>query len=541
MKNKNNKTKYVFVLGGVLSGVGKGIAGSSIGAILKAKGLKVSMQKCDPYLNVDAGLLNPDEHGECFVTHDGAETDLDLGHYERFLDIETNKYSITLSGAIYKELIERERSGKFGGKTVQLVPHFTGMVQEKILRAGEGSDIHIVEIGGTVGDYESLGFLEAIRTFATKVGRSNCLFVSVVYVPYINTSKEYKSKPAQNALKDLRGFGIIPDVVVVRTDKNCGKEILDKIALFSGISEDAVVNLPDIKSVYDVPLNVLKSGVLNILDEFTGNSKKPDMKNWEDLSEKRARKYNKTVRIGLVAKYVGNEDTYMCVTEAIKAAAFDNDVNLELVWINAEKATEKDFADVDGLVVPGGFGERGADGKIAAADFALKNNKPYLGLCLGMQVAVIAAARRGGLQNANSEEFGASEQAANNVIYIMEDQRGKESTGASMRLGDYPAKVKKSSFAGKIYAKNGAKSEGDYLMVTERHRHRYEVNKKFSEQIENGGLVFSGLSPDGKLVEFVEAPGCKFFVATQAHPEFRSRPMRVHPLFREFIKNTISE
>lgn len=536
MKNKNN-TKYVFVLGGVLSGVGKGITGSSIGAILQAKGLKVSMQKCDPYLNVDAGLLNPVEHGECFVTNDGVETDLDLGHYERFLDFETNKYSITLSGAIYKELIERERAGKFGGKTVQLVPHFTGLVQEKIERAGEGSDIHIVEIGGTVGDYESLGFLEAIRTFANKVGRKNCLFVSVVFVPYINTSKEYKSKPAQNALKDLRGFGIIPDVVVVRTESNCGKEILNKVALFSGISEDAVVNLPDVDSVYDVPLNVLKSGVLNILNDFAGDDTKPNMRKWEELSEKRARKYDKTVKVGLVAKYVGNDDTYMCVTEALRAAAFESEVNLEIVWINAENATKNEFARVDGIVVPGGFGKRGVEGKIAAADYALAEDKPYLGLCLGMQVAVIAAARRGGMKNANSSEFGAGD--GEDVVYIMEGQTGKESTGASMRLGNYCAKIKENSLVGKIYAKNGEEAKKGEVLVTERHRHRYEVNEKFINFIEKGGLEVVGKSPDGKLIEFVEAPNCTFFVGTQAHPELKSRPMRVHPLFSAFFKSFV--
>jgi CTP synthase len=523
---KDTKTKYIFVTGGVLSGVGKGITAASIGAILQAKGLKVSIQKCDPYLNVDAGMLNPVEHGECFVTHDGAETDLDLGHYERFLDIETNKFSITLSGAIFKELIDKERAGKFGGKTVQLIPHFTNLVQEKILRASEGSDVHIVEIGGTIGDYEGLSFVEAIRLFANKVGRRNCLYVSVVYAPWINTSKEFKTKPAQNALKDLRGFGIIPDVVCVRTERPAPRGICEKVANFSGISEDAVVNLPDIASVYDVPLNVLKSGVLAILDDFVGDRKEPDMKGWEELSKKRAKKYTKTVSVGLVAKYVGNEDTYICVTEALKSAAYENGVSLDLKWINAEEATEDDFASVDGLLVPGGFGVRGVEGKIAAAAYALEHDKPYLGLCLGLQTAVIAAARRGGLARANSEEFDA--ETPENVIYIMAEQKGKENTGGTMRLGDYTAKLIDSTRVAKIYG------TGD---VVERHRHRYEVNQKYMKEIEKGGLRVSGVSPDGKLVEFVEAPDLKFFVATQAHPEFKSRPMRVHPLFLEFIKS----
>lgn len=525
---KNKLPKYIFVTGGVLSGVGKGITAASIGAILKAKGFQVSLQKCDPYLNVDAGLLNPVEHGECFVTHDGKETDLDLGHYERFLDFETNKYSSVLSGALYQELIEKERNGGFHGKTVQMVPHFTDLVQEKIAQASKGSDIHIVEIGGTVGDYEGLAFIEAIRLFANRVGRRNCLYVHVVYVPWINTSKELKTKPAQNALKDLRGFGIIPDVVVCRTERPAPRAICEKIAAFSGIPGEAVLNLPDIDSVYDVPFNVLKSGVLEILNDFVGDEREPDMSRWQEFSRLRERKYARKVRVGLVAKYVGNEDTYICVTEALKAAAAWNKVGLEIVWINAETAGEAEFAAIDGLVVPGGFGVRGTEGKIAAADYALAHDKPYLGLCLGLQMACVAAARRGGVANANSEEFGASEEAENNVIYIMEGQKGKESTGGTMRLGDYPARLVKGSRVAEIY---GATD------VVERHRHRYEVNQKFLLEIERGGLVVSGISPDGKLVEFVEAPEKRFFVATQAHPEFKSRPLRVHPLFMEFVKS----
>ena len=563
---KNKKCKYIFVTGGVLSGVGKGITAASMGAILKAKGYKVTMQKCDPYLNVDAGLLNPVEHGECYVTHDGVETDLDLGHYERFLDFETNKYSITLSGGIYKELIEKERSGGFHGKTVQLVPHFTNLVCEKIERASANSDIHIVEIGGTVGDYEGLPFIEAIRLFANKVGKRNCLYLSVVYVPFINTSKELKTKPAQNALKDLRGFGIIPDIVCVRTEKPCPRAICEKIAAFSGISSDAVVNLPDINSVYDVPFNVLRSGVLQILNDFVGDDSEPDMTRWEEFSKRRNAKHDKTVKVGLVAKYVGNDDTYICVTEALKAAAAWNDVDLELKWVNAEElasevssssadalltrrtsstarsatpaSSNKSSAielleDCDGIVVPGGFGLRGMEGKIKAASYALENNKPYLGLCLGLQMACVAAARRGGLVHAGSEEFLASEDYRKprdfkNVIYIMPGQEGKESTGGTMRLGDYPAILEKGSKVAKIYKKQ---------KVVERHRHRYEVNQEYLLEIERGGIVVSGTSPDGKLVEFVEAPDCKFFVATQAHPEFKSRPLAVHPLFMEFIRS----
>ncbi|MBR2989538.1 CTP synthase [Candidatus Saccharibacteria bacterium] len=550
MANKNTKCKYIFVTGGVLSGVGKGITAASMGAILKAKGYKVTMQKCDPYLNVDAGLLNPVEHGECFVTHDGVETDLDLGHYERFLDFETNKYSITLSGGIYKELIERERAGGFHGKTVQLVPHFTDLVQEKIRKASAGSDIHIVEIGGTVGDYEGLPFIEAIRLFANSVGRRNCLYLSVVYVPWINTSKELKTKPAQNALKDLRGFGIIPDIVCVRTEKPCDRKICEKIAAFSGISSDAVVNLPDIQSVYDVPFNVLKSGVLEILNDFVGDDKQPDMKKWEKFSKMRNKNHDQTITVGLVAKYVGNEDTYICVTEALKAAAAHHDVNLDIKWINAETVTDEQLASVDGIVVPGGFGLRGVEGKIAAATYALEHDKPYLGLCLGLQAACIAAARRGGLKGAGSEEFLNDENYKKpkdfkNVIYIMADQKGKEQTGGTMRLGDYDAILKKGTKTAAIYQKeyddkcyiDGTEplKSGD-VKVVERHRHRYEVNQKYLKEIEKGGLIVSGASRDGKLVEFVEAPDKTFFIATQAHPEFKSRPLAVHPLFYHFVK-----
>lgn len=525
-ENKNKECKYIFVTGGVLSGVGKGITAASIGAILKAKGYKVSIQKCDPYLNVDAGMLNPVEHGECFVTADGVETDLDLGHYERFLDIETNRYSTTLSGALLKELIDKERRGGFHGKTVQLIPHFTNLVQEKIKRASEGSEVHIVEIGGTVGDYEGLSFIEAIRLFANRVGRQNCLYVDVVYVPWINTSKELKTKPAQNALKDLRGFGIIPDVVCVRTEKVAPRAICEKIAAFAGIRSGAVVNLPDIESVYDVPFNVLKSGVLEILNEFMGEEGEPNMKIWKDFSRRRAKEYEQKVKVGLVAKYVGNEDTYICVTEALKAAAAWVGVRIEIRWINAEEARAEDFAKVDGLVVPGGFGVRGVEGKIHAAEYALEKDVPYLGLCLGMQVACIAAARRGGVKMADSEEF--EMEGAEHVIYLMPGQKGKESTGGTMRLGNYPAKLIAGTRTAKIYGETE---------VVERHRHRYEVNQKYLPAMEAGGIRVTGKSPDGKLVEFIEAPNCKFFQATQAHPEFKSRPLKVHPLFQEFVKS----
>jgi len=519
------KQKYIFVTGGVLSGVGKGITAASIGAILQAKGSNVSIQKCDPYLNVDAGLLNPKEHGECYVTKDGAETDLDLGHYERFLDVELTQKSATLSGRLLSQLIADERAGKFNGQTIQLVPHLTGAIQDAIELAGEGSDVHIVEIGGTVGDYEGLSYVEAIREFASRVGRENCLYVHVVYVPFIQTSKEFKSKPAQNALNDLRGFGIVPDCVVVRTDDPAPGNIADKIAAFSGVRKDAVILLSNAKTVYEIPLTIDASGINAVLERFTGNTKKADLSKWKKLAIAQETEYTKKVRIGMVAKYLDNEDTYISVIEALKAAAWQEEVGLELVWLNAEEANSEDFSGMDGLLVPGGFGKRGIEGKVAAATYALETKKPYLGICLGLQVAVIAAARRAGLKDANSTEF--EPDTKSNVVYIMKDQKGKESTGGTLRLGDYVAQLTPGSKAAETY--------GD-TEITERHRHRYEVNQSFSAQINEGGLTISGLSPDGTLVEYVEANDSPYFVATQAHPEFKSRPFRPHPLFVGLIK-----
>ena len=516
------KQKYIFVTGGVLSGVGKGITAASVGAVLQAKGASISIQKCDPYLNVDAGLLNPAEHGECFVTKDGAETDLDLGHYERFLDIELTQKNATLSGRLLQELIEDERAGKFGGKTVQLVPHLTRAIQKAILKAADGSDIHIVEIGGTVGDYEGLSYIEAIREFAWKVGRENCLFIHVVYVPFIGTSKEFKTKPAQNALGDLRGFGIVPDVVVVRTDTPAPKAIAEKISLFGGVPPENVLLMPNADTVYRVPVTVAESGLHDVLTKFSGLKKQPDFLMWKKILHPTASV--REITVGLVAKYMDNEDTYLSVLEALKAAAWQEKTTLKVTWINAEKASEAEFKKVDALLVPGGFGERGVDGKIAAAMFALENNVPYLGICLGLQAAVIAAARIGGLTQAHSSEFSKTKQ---NVVYIMDGQAGKESTGGTLRLGNFKAHLRPGSKVAEAY--NGT-------TVTERHRHRYEVNLAFLSEIEQGGVVVSGTSPDGKLVEFIEATANDYFVATQAHPEFRSRPLRPHPLFVGLIK-----
>jgi CTP synthase len=517
--------KFIFVTGGVLSGVGKGISAASIGAVLQAKGATVSIQKCDPYLNVDAGLLNPAEHGECFVTIDGAETDLDLGHYERFLDLELTQKNATLSGKLLQQLIADERSGKFGGKTVQLVPHLTGAIQDAIQLAADGADVHIVEIGGTVGDYEGLSFVEAIREFAGRVGRENCLYVHVVYVPFIGTSKEFKTKPAQNALNDLRGFGIVPDCVIGRSDSPAPESVARKISQFSGVREDAVVLLPNASTVFEVPITIAASGINDVLTRFTGNDKEPDLSKWRKIVEAQAKDHDRTVSVGMVAKYMESEDSYISVLEALKASGWQEDVAVDIKWINAENCDESDFAAVDALLVPGGFGERGVPGKIAAATYALEHGKPYLGLCLGLQVAVIAAARRAGLTDANSTEFDPNTE--HNVVYIMDGQQGKESTGGTLRLGNYDANLQEGSKVAEAYGTTD---------IVERHRHRYEVNKQFVADIERGGLIVSGTSPDGRLVEFIEAKDNPFFVATQAHPELKSRPNRPHPLFVGLIK-----
>lgn len=519
------QTKFIFVTGGVLSGVGKGITAASIGAVLQAAGKTVSIQKCDPYLNVDAGLLNPREHGECFVTRDGAETDLDLGHYERFLDIELTQKNATLSGRLLSQLIADERAGKFGGQTIQLIPHLTRAIQKSIREASQGSDVHIVEIGGTVGDYEGLSFVEAIREFAYTESRENCCYIHVVYVPFISTSKEFKSKPAQNALNDLRGFGIVPDAVVVRSDDKAPQSIARKIALFGGVPEHAVQMMPNVDSVFSIPSIVASNGLMKTLDDLLGEELKPDLSAWDELVKRQKAKNKQSVSVGIVAKYLDNEDTYISVVEALKAASWAEGVDLQLKWIDAEKVTDADLEPMDALLVPGGFGNRGIEGKIVAARYALDHNKPYLGLCLGLQVAIIAAARKAGLKDANSTEF--VPDAKQNVVYIMDGQQGKESTGGTLRLGDYPARLGEGTLAARLY---GA------IDIVERHRHRYEVNQKYIADYEKAGVYVSGTSPDGKLVEYIEAPANRYFIATQAHPEFRSRPMRPHPLFAGLVK-----
>jgi len=528
MERTTNTTRYVFVTGGVLSGVGKGITAASLGAVLKARGLKVTIQKCDPYLNVDAGMLNPAEHGECYVTKDGAETDLDLGHYERYLDIELTQASSTMSGRLLRQLIDDERSGKFQGKTVQMVPHFTDAIQSAIMTAGQGSDVHIVEVGGTVGDIEGLAFVEAIRELSGKVGRNNCIFAHVVYIPYLSTSKEYKTKPAQMAVRELRSLGVMPDLLLARTEGPSANHIVGKLSMFGGVPPEAVVLLPNARTVYEVPLTLEENGVDEfVLNRFGMQADTANMKQWHDIVLAATTKRDHTVKVGIVAKYLDNEDTYFSVIESLKFAAWKQEVNLEYYWVDAE-ALEKDGTDsleqYDAILVPGGFGSRGVEGKIAAAAYAMEHNKPYLGICLGLQVAAIAGARKSGLHDANTTEV--NTETPDPVIYIMEGQEGKESTGGTMRLGDYTCVITEGSLAEKVY---GARE------IVERHRHRYEVNQKYRDQLEQAGLQITGLSPDGRLVEMIERPENDYFIATQAHPEFRSRPNRAHPLFDSFL------
>lgn len=523
------KTKYIFVTGGVLSGVGKGITAASIGNILKSRGLKVNIQKCDPYLNVDSGTLNPAEHGECFVTKDGAETDLDLGHYERFLDVELTQSSSVMSGRIFQKVISDERAGKYLGHTVQIVPHFTRAIQEYILEASRGFDVHIVEIGGTVGDYEGLAFIEAIREFAAKVGRENCLYGHVVYLPYLGASKEIKSKPAQNATRDLRSFGITPDLLIARSEMPAPESLIKKLSMFTGVEEQAIAMLPNAKTVYQVPITLEEQGIGNYIAKRLGFlDSLADNGDWEKLVKKVLNKPSKTVKVGMIAKYMDNEDSYMSVIEALKSAGYALDVNVEISWINSEKITDElapsVLSKIDGIVVPGGFGSRGVEGKISTAGYAIDQKMPYLGLCLGMQVAAIAFARRHGFKNANSTECDVD--AKEPVIDIMANQKANHDLGGTMRLGNYPCSLKARSLARLLY---GASK------VQERHRHRYEFNNKYQTTLEKAGMVFSGIYEKANLVEVIELKDHPFFVATQAHPEFRSRPNRPHPLFAGFI------
>lgn len=533
MKSKTKKqTKYIFVTGGVVSGLGKGITAASLGKILSSRGFLVNMQKCDPYLNTDAGTLNPSEHGEVFVTHDGAETDLDLGHYERFIDRELDRSSSVISGQIFSSVIENERKGKYLGKTVQIIPHVTDEIQRRIIDAGKGFDIHIVEIGGTVGDYEAMAFIEAVRQMKHKVGQENVLYAHLVFLPYLEASKEIKTKPAQNSVRDLREAGVLPDVLFVRTDHPISAEALNKMSLYCDVDKDAIVALQTAKSVYEVPLTMEDTGIGEyILKKLQLSNNKPDLNTWKDLVESIPR-LDKKITIGVVAKYMSHEDTYMSVFEAIRAAGWHNNVDVDIRWINAENLNyiAQDISEVDGIVVPGGFGIRGVEGKIAAARYARENCVPYLGLCLGMQVAVIEFARYVlGTDNVNSTEF--DRDTKNPVIHIMPGQLGVQ-LGGSMRLGDYQCHITKNSRAHLAYQKT---------KISERHRHRYEFNNKYLDLLSSKGMVFSGINPESRLTEIVELENHPFFVASQFHPEFKSRPNRAHPLFIDFIGTSVRQ
>jgi CTP synthase len=533
---KSKPTKYIFVTGGVISGLGKGITAASIANLLKARGFKVNLQKCDPYLNVDAGTLNPREHGECFVTYDGAETDLDLGHYERFLDDELTQSSSLMSGRVLLKVIQDERAGKYEGDDVQIIPHLTAAIQKYIVDASLGFDVHIVEIGGTVGDYESLSFIESIRELGMKVGLDNCLYVHLVYLPFLEASQETKTKPAQNSVRELRGLGIKPNVLVARSEKNTANgSIIKKLSLFTGVDEDAIVLLPNAKSIYEVPITLEDSGIGKVITRQLGlPNKKAELKRWRELVNLATTNFNQTINIGLVAKYLDNTDTYLSVFEALKAAAWWNKTNLKISWINAEdydspnKIIDKGLSDYDGILVPGGFGKRGLEGKVKAAQYAFKNNIPYLGLCLGLQMAVVAAARNHGIKDATSFEL--NPKSKNLVINTMADQKGKEMTGGTMRLGDYSCRIEKGTLAEKVYGRRE---------IIERHRHRGECNNKYKDKYISWGIKASGINPENNLVEIIEGINHPFFLASQFHPEFKSRPSRPHPMFDGFIKAVV--
>jgi CTP synthase len=553
---KSKQTKYIVVTGGVLSGIGKGITAASLGALLNCVTEKITVQKLEPYFNVDSGTLNPKKHGECFVTSDGKETDLDLGHYERFIGRNLNRDCVILSGGLYTEMLKRERSGYYEGNDVQLVPHMTNLIQEKILEASKDSDVHIMELGGTVGDYEALGYIEALREMSIKYGRENFVFCHVAYVPFLKVSSEFKTKPLQNSVRDLREYGIIPDLIVARCEETPKNNYIErKVAPFVGVSQEQIIVLPNADTIYRVPETLWEKNVHEyILNKFGFKWDK------KDVSKKMKERWGKVlqmietsrklpeVKIGVIAKYLDNMDSYYSVVESLKIASGFAKAKLNLVWIDAEKLekmkpvdVKKILDEVQGILVPGGFGSRGIEGKILAATYALENNKPYMGICLGLQVAVIAAARRAGVKNANSEEFDKEARSKDrNVVYIMNDQVGKENTGGTMRLGTYTCHVEKNTLAEKTFAEQ-MKEKKQIGFIEERHRHRYEVNQKFKDQIAKGGVRFSGFSKDKKLVELVERvdsdkKDAAFFLATQSHPEFLSRPWSAHPMFLEFIR-----
>jgi CTP synthase len=522
-------TKHIFVTGGVASSLGKGLTASSLGRLLKSRGLRVTMQKLDPYINVDPGTMNPFEHGEVFVTEDGGETDLDLGHYERFIDENLLRTSNATTGAIYSSVISKERKGDFLGKTVQVVPHITNEIKDRILRiSDEDVDVVITEIGGTVGDIEILPFLEAIRQFRNDVGRDRVCYIHLTLVPLIGPTGEHKTKPTQHSVSDLRSMGIQPDVIVCRSNTPISEGQKKKISNLCDVPVEAVINCADARNIYEIPLVLRSEGLDDYVCKLLDLPGEPDLRAWEALVELIDRAET-TVRVGIVGKYVVLPDAYLSVAEALKHGGFHNGAKVEIEWIDSEEITdllaEARLSHLDGIVLPGGFGSRGIEGKIAAASWARQNDLPTLGLCLGLQMMVIDVARNlAGLTGANSREIDPNTPYP--VIDLMDEQRNVVDMGGTMRLGAYVAKLAPGSQVEKAYGEP---------VVFERHRHRYEVNPRFRHRLEEAGLACSGTSPDGRLVEFVEFPGHPFWVGTQAHPEFKSRPDRPHPLFFEFV------
>lgn len=529
-------TKYIFVTGGVVSSLGKGITAASLGRLLKSRGYRVTIQKFDPYINIDPGTMSPYQHGEVFVTDDGAETDLDLGHYERFIDINLSKNSNTTTGKIYQSVINKERRGDYLGGTVQVIPHITNEIKERVFRVGQqdNADFVITEIGGTVGDIESLPFLEAIRQVKKDVGKNDVLYIHVTLVPYISAAGELKTKPTQHSVKELRSIGISPDIIVCRSEKPISKEMREKMAMFCDVDPDAVIQNLTARSIYEVPMLMEEQGLDTIvLRKLEMEDKPKDMQGWHDMVARILKKYDKKVTIAVVGKYVALQDAYISITESLRHAAVANEAELDIHWVNAEEIEAGDtdmakvMAGVDGILVPGGFGNRGIEGKIKAIQYAREHKIPFFGICLGMQCAVIEFARHVcGMADANSSEFNPN--STHPVIDLMPEQLDVEDLGGTMRLGLYPCKVYPDTLTSKAY---------NAELIYERHRHRYEFNNAFREKIVGKGLVLGGTLPNGRLVEIVELPESEhpWFLGAQFHPEFKSRPTNPHPLFREFV------
>lgn len=529
-------TKYIFVTGGVVSSLGKGITAASLGRLLKSRGYRVTIQKFDPYINIDPGTMSPYQHGEVFVTDDGAETDLDLGHYERFIDINLSKNSNTTTGKIYQSVINKERRGDYLGGTVQVIPHITNEIKERVFRVGQqdNADFVITEIGGTVGDIESLPFLEAIRQVKKDVGKNDVLYIHVTLVPYISAAGELKTKPTQHSVKELRSIGISPDILVCRSEKPISKEMREKMAMFCDVDPDAVIQNLTARSIYEVPMLMEEQGLDTIvLRKLAMEDKPKDMQGWHDMVARILKKYDKKVTIAVVGKYVALQDAYISITESLRHAAVANETELDIHWVNAEEIEADDtdmdkvMAGVDGILVPGGFGNRGIEGKIKAIQYAREHKIPFFGICLGMQCAVIEFARHVcGMADANSSEFNPN--STHPVIDLMPEQIDVEDLGGTMRLGLYPCKVYPDTLTSKAY---------NAELIYERHRHRYEFNNAFREKIVGKGLVLGGTLPNGRLVEIVELPESEhpWFLGAQFHPEFKSRPTNPHPLFREFV------